>query len=610
MFRINDNDNIYNILYNENDENDENLIELSVIKRKLNKNINWRNVRQKISDGDCTVLGTGAYGTVYSLLHDVNKIAVKVSEFNDNEDSPQSEKDYADPIDFGCCLSEGLRVMSPKSSRLTECFGVHIDEKKWIIYTAMEFCGGGDLSDFIESQTKLYEKTVNRFFYQMLQGVSQMNDHKIMHRDLKPGNIFITSTGDLKLGDFGLCGYKKTNNDLRHEVITRWYRPPELELQFEYTENVDVFSIGCIIMELFTKTPLIQSNENNHFKKVILATGSMLPECISYYDNIIDSDEKTFLMNNYKLNKYYEYRRRKWDLIKKFNSTNNKKSIVTRLLNNLNCTSELKEVILLALDKNPNTRPSASNLLKHPYFAKNIEKKVDINNNISLLPLSPRTPVSKKSDTVKISDFIWNTVSCFNYSNATFILSFYLFRRYITVTQVPDNKRFSIAAALIFIVATYITEHDTRSVSLDKYLSLPNAKMSSCDFRTLLSDVVSIITNNDIIPPWETAFEINSLTKLNSILLIYCMIEYDFEKLTVITIIQFVKRFLVLLEKYPSHFSNFNKICKTKSNTICSLCYDYFKENYSIFVSSVFSDTNVKYIFESDEITELISSYL
>ena len=134
--------------------------------------------------------------------------------------------------------------------------------------------------------------------------------------------------------------------------------------------------------------------------------------------------------------------------------------------------------------------------------------------------------------------------------------------------------------------------------------------MSNVEFRNLLSSVVIIIMDNDIIPPWKTAFEINSLTTPDSILLIYCIIKYDFENLTINIIIPFVKKFLILLEKYPSHFSNFNKICNSKSNIICLLCYDYFKENYSIFVSSVFSDINIKFIFESDNIIKLISSYL
>ena len=610
MFTLNDKYNIYN-----------NIIELTVLKRKQLRNINWNDIKKKINCGDCSVIGKGSYGTVYNVLINEYNIAIKVSDLSNLSNVKKDDyfyknkKDDINPIDFGCCLSEGLRVMLPKSSRLTECYGFYIDDKKWKIYTAMEFCKEGDLVNFIKSYTTLYEKKVKRFFYQMLEGVSQLNENKIMHRDLKPSNIFITSTCDLKLGDFGLSGYIKTNNILRYDIITRWYRPPELELDFEYNENIDVFSIGCIIMEILTKKPLIQSNEFDHFEQVIRVTGKMSPECISYYDKIIEYDEQTFLFNHYKLNNYYNNRKRKWNLIKKFNDKHNKKSILDTLFDNLKCTSELKEVILLTLDKNLNTRPSAYKLLQHSYFSKNNKnKKLNIENNINLLQINQITINSTKSDkindTINVSDFIWNTVSYFNYSNATFILSFNLFTKYIKVTKVENNKLFSTAVVLIFIVATYITEYDTKSISLDKYLCIPNATMSNNEFKKLLSCMTIIIIENNIIPHWNNAFEINSLLKKSYILLIYCILEYNFENLTVTTTISFVKKFLVLLEKYPSNFYIFNKICNTKSNNICSLCYDYFKENYSIFLSFIFSNKNIKFIFESDVIIELILSYL
>ncbi|GJE91045.1 serine/threonine-protein kinase crk1 [Phanerochaete sordida] len=81
----------------------------------------------------------------------------------------------------------------------------------------------------------------------------------ILHRDLKPNNLLISANGQLKLADFGLArdfadpGYKMT-----HQVITRWYRPPELLFGARYYSTaVDIWSVGCIFAELMLRTPYL-----------------------------------------------------------------------------------------------------------------------------------------------------------------------------------------------------------------------------------------------------------------------------------------------------------------------------------------------------------------
>lgn len=71
----------------------------------------------------------------------------------------------------------------------------------------------------------------------------------IMHRDLKPHNILVSDRRQLKIADFGLArGFTPFARPLTMEVITRWYRAPEIVLgQSRYNCNVDVWSVGCII---------------------------------------------------------------------------------------------------------------------------------------------------------------------------------------------------------------------------------------------------------------------------------------------------------------------------------------------------------------------------
>ncbi|KAJ7281957.1 kinase-like domain-containing protein [Mycena rebaudengoi] len=99
----------------------------------------------------------------------------------------------------------------------------------------------------------------------------------ILHRDLKPNNLLIASDGQLKIADFGLArdfadpGYKMTC-----QVITRWYRPPELLFGCRYYSTaVDVWSVGCIFAELMLRTPyLAGESDMDQLKTIFRALGN------------------------------------------------------------------------------------------------------------------------------------------------------------------------------------------------------------------------------------------------------------------------------------------------------------------------------------------------
>jgi len=94
--------------------------------------------------------------------------------------------------------------------------------------------------------------------YQILKGLSFCHSHRILHRDLKLANLLIDRKGILKLADFGLArAFGVPIRAYTHEVVTLWYRAPEILLgQQRYSTPVDMWSVGCIFAELVTKRPL------------------------------------------------------------------------------------------------------------------------------------------------------------------------------------------------------------------------------------------------------------------------------------------------------------------------------------------------------------------
>ncbi|TKS65231.1 Cyclin-dependent kinase 20 [Collichthys lucidus] len=100
---------------------------------------------------------------------------------------------------------------------------------------------------------------VKGYMMMLLKGVAFLHHNNIMHRDLKPANLLISSSGHLKIADFGLARLFSEQEErlYSHQVATRWYRAPELLYGArKYNEGVDLWAVGCIFGELLNSSPL------------------------------------------------------------------------------------------------------------------------------------------------------------------------------------------------------------------------------------------------------------------------------------------------------------------------------------------------------------------
>ncbi|KAI4816521.1 hypothetical protein KUCAC02_008845 [Chaenocephalus aceratus] len=128
-------------------------------------------------------------------------------------------------------------------------------------------------------QMELDHERMSYLLYQMLCGIKHLHSAGIIHRDLKPSNIVVKSDCTLKILDFGLARTAGTSFMMTPYVVTRYYRAPEVILGMGYKENVDLWSVGCIMGEMVRHKILFPGRDYiDQWNKVIEQLGTPLPE--------------------------------------------------------------------------------------------------------------------------------------------------------------------------------------------------------------------------------------------------------------------------------------------------------------------------------------------
>uniref|UniRef100_A0A4W6E0U6 non-specific serine/threonine protein kinase n=1 Tax=Lates calcarifer TaxID=8187 RepID=A0A4W6E0U6_LATCA len=149
-------------------------------------------------------------------------------------------------------------------------------EEGGCLYIVMDYCEGGDLFKKINSQKGVLfsEEQILDWFVQICLALKHVHDRKILHRDIKSQNIFLTKDGTVQLGDFGIARVLNSTVELARTCIgTPYYLSPEICENKPYNNKSDIWALGCVLYEMCTlKHAFEAGNMKNLVLKIIRGT--------------------------------------------------------------------------------------------------------------------------------------------------------------------------------------------------------------------------------------------------------------------------------------------------------------------------------------------------
>jgi serine/threonine protein kinase len=253
-------------------------------------------------------LGEGAYAEVFQCMNVETGKLYAVKHFKFSEDPVKVQKEFAS------LKREVLLLRSLEHPNIVQYYQTDISSDHDSIDVVLEFVPGGSLKSLLHKYVRFEEVVVINYTRQLLLGLKYLHDNGVIHRDLKCANVLVTPEGVVKISDFGSS---KLFED-RHVGLTQslkgspYWMAPEVVLRQGHSLSADIWSLGCLVIEMVTGSPP-WSNYSKASKEVLnlIATPGNLP------------------------------------LIP-------------------DCSPAMRKFIRLCLQREPSMRPTASALMKHP----------------------------------------------------------------------------------------------------------------------------------------------------------------------------------------------------------------------------------------------------
>ncbi|XP_042903081.1 cyclin-dependent kinase 14 isoform X3 [Parasteatoda tepidariorum] len=299
-------------------------------------------------------LGEGSYATVFKGFSELNNrvVALKEIRLQPEEGAPFT------------AIREASLLRGLKHANIVTLHDIiHTRETLTFVFEYVHT----DLSQYLERHPGgLHPKNIKLFMFQLLRGLAFCHQRRVLHRDLKPQNLLISEIGELKLADFGLARAKSVpSRTFSHEVVTLWYRPPDVLLgSTNYSTSLDMWGVGCIFVEMIIGKAAFQGMKDtmDQLDKIWRVLGTPTEDT---WDGVSS-------LPNYKPHKFGRYQSQ--PLSGAFPR-------ITEILHG-------EKLAYSFLQLQPRMRISASEALRHIYFKELPPKLFDLPEQISIYTVS------------------------------------------------------------------------------------------------------------------------------------------------------------------------------------------------------------------------------
>ncbi|KAH9895184.1 kinase-like domain-containing protein [Cubamyces lactineus] len=257
------------------------------------------------------IIGNGSFGIIRKVRRKADGVIFARKELNFERMTERDRKQIVAEVNI---------LKDLHHEHIVRYHDRHVDRDAGILYILMEFCGGGDLSSIIKQAQRhnrpIPEDTIWNYFMQILLALNHCHHPnggrtssagtdadgrerraQILHRDLKPDNVFLDENHIVKLGDFGLSKALHQASFANTYVGTPYYMSPELMQEKAYDSKSDIWSLGCLIYELCALKPPFHEAKT-HAELSILIRNGRIPPLPKGYSPALTSVIKSMLNLN------------------------------------------------------------------------------------------------------------------------------------------------------------------------------------------------------------------------------------------------------------------------------------------------------------------------
>lgn len=249
------------------------------------------------------LIGQGSFGSVYLALHAVTGELLAVKQVETPSPGSTNQNDARKKSMIDALKREIGLLRELQHPNIVQYLGCSSSADHLNIF--LEYVPGGSVQTMLNSYGALREPLIRSFVRQIVTGLAYLHGREIIHRDIKGANILVDNKGGIKISDFGISKKMEATNILSGAASNRnrpslqgsvFWMAPEVVKQTTYTRKADIWSLGCLVVEMMTGThPFPDCSQLQAIFKIGGARSSpTIPEQAS-------ADAKTFLQQTFEV---------------------------------------------------------------------------------------------------------------------------------------------------------------------------------------------------------------------------------------------------------------------------------------------------------------------